>query len=66
VARHLADQLILPLALAGEGAFTTLAPSRHARTNIDVIGLFLDVPLQLEDLGHGRWQIRIGEARSEP
>ncbi len=61
VARHLADQLILPLALAGQGAFTTLAPSRHMRTNMEVVGLFLDVPMQLEEPAAGRWRFRLGE-----
>ena len=27
---HLADQLLLPFALAGSGAFTTVKPSRHS------------------------------------
>jgi len=37
---YLADQLLLPFALAGGGAFTTVKPSRHARTAADVIALF--------------------------
>jgi RNA 3'-terminal phosphate cyclase (ATP) len=41
VAEHLADQLLLPLALAGGGSFTTLPLSRHAVTNRQVIEEFL-------------------------
>lgn len=37
---YLADQLLLPFALAGGGAFTTVKPSRHARTAADIIALF--------------------------
>jgi RNA 3'-terminal phosphate cyclase (ATP) len=37
VAEHLADQLLIPLALAGGGRFRTLAPSGHTRTNMKVI-----------------------------
>ena len=37
---YLADQLLLPFALAGGGAFTTVKPSQHARTAADVIALF--------------------------
>lgn len=37
---YLADQLLLPFALAGGGSFTTVKPSRHARTAADVIALF--------------------------
>jgi RNA 3'-terminal phosphate cyclase (ATP) len=39
---YLADQLLLPFALAGGGAFTTVKPSQHARTAADVIALFTD------------------------
>jgi RNA 3'-terminal phosphate cyclase (ATP) len=37
---YLADQLLLPFALAGGGAFTTVKPSGHARTAADIIALF--------------------------
>ena len=37
---YLADQLLLPFALAGGGSFTTVKPSQHARTAADVIHLF--------------------------
>lgn len=37
---YLADQLLLPFALAGGGAYTTVKPSQHARTAADVIALF--------------------------
>ena len=40
VGSHLADQLLLPLALAGGGAFLTLPLSLHAKTAIDVIAAF--------------------------
>lgn len=42
VTHHLADQLLVPMALAKGGRFTTLRPSLHAVTNADVIGRFLD------------------------
>jgi len=40
VDHHLTDQLLLPMALAKGGAFTTLRPSLHATTNADVITKF--------------------------
>lgn len=40
VGEHLADQLLIPLALAGQGVFLTGQPSLHTRTNLDVIELF--------------------------
>ena len=41
VGRRLADQLLLPMALAGEGSFLTLPLSNHSQTNIDTIQAFL-------------------------
>jgi len=43
VGEHLADQLMLPLALAGGGRFTTASVSQHALTNAEVIERFLPV-----------------------
>lgn len=37
---YLADQLLLPFALAGGGSFTTVKPSQHARTAADIIAKF--------------------------
>ena len=48
VGEHLADQLLLPLAVAGGGRFRTLPLSLHATTNIETIGHFLDVPIRVE------------------
>lgn len=45
VGRRLADQLLLPMALAGGGSFTTTRLSGHTSTNIETIGQFLDVPI---------------------
>jgi RNA 3'-terminal phosphate cyclase (ATP) len=43
VGEHLADQLMIPMALAGGGGFTTATVSGHARTNAQVIERFLPV-----------------------
>ena len=51
VGEHLADQLVLPLALAGGGRFRCAPLSLHATTNIETIGLFLDVPIRIEPDG---------------
>jgi RNA 3'-terminal phosphate cyclase (ATP) len=47
---HLADQLLLPLALAGRGAFTAVKLNGHAETNMDVIRRFIDAPFRVESL----------------
>jgi RNA 3'-terminal phosphate cyclase (ATP) len=41
VCEHLADQLLLPLALGAGGRFRTMKPSEHTRTNAAVIARFL-------------------------
>jgi RNA 3'-terminal phosphate cyclase (ATP) len=45
---HLADQLLLPMAIAGGGRFTTLQPTQHTLTNIGVIEAFLPVNIRIE------------------
>ena len=45
---HLADQLLLPFALAGGGSFTTDKLSLHATTNAEVIARFLPVRFDVE------------------
>lgn len=57
---HLADQLLLPLALAGSGSFTTLAPTDHATTNAALIEKFLPVEITFEPQGGKTWLVRIG------
>ncbi len=48
VGEHLADQLLIPMALAGRGAFRTGSISSHTRTNADVIEQFLPVRIKIE------------------
>jgi RNA 3'-terminal phosphate cyclase (ATP) len=58
VGEHLADQLLLPLALAGGGVFTASKLNRHARTNMDVISTFLPVRFETcEESGRARIEV---------
>ena len=57
--RHLADQLILPMALAGGGAFRTLAPTQHTITNIEVVKQFLDVEVSIAQQSETVWELSI-------
>ncbi|OYV05022.1 MAG: RNA 3'-phosphate cyclase, partial [Verrucomicrobiales bacterium VVV1] len=59
VGRHLADQLLLPMALAGSGAFATMSPDAHEPTNISVIEKFLPVKIRLEDGERGARIVRV-------
>jgi RNA 3'-terminal phosphate cyclase (ATP) len=51
VDEHLADQLLLPFALAGGGSFTAEKLNSHARTNMDVITRFLPVAFRTSQEG---------------
>ena len=51
IGEHLADQIMLPLALAGSGRFTTDCVSQHAITNAEVIEQFLPVRITFEEQG---------------
>ncbi len=46
---YLADQLLLPMALAGRGSFKTVKPSSHARTGAEVIARFLAISVSFEE-----------------
>lgn len=66
VGSHLADQLLLPMALAGRGTFTTVKPTAHARTNAEVIRRFLDVDVAFHHEGGGRWRVTVAEGPAIP
>lgn len=53
VGRHLADQLLLPMALAGGGSFTTGIPGDHVLTNLAVIEKFLPLKSEISDADRG-------------
>lgn len=50
VGEHLADQLLLPMAMAGGGAFRTVTPSLHTRTNAEVVARFLPVAFAFREV----------------
>lgn len=62
VGEHLADQLLLPMALAGGGSFRTIAPSSHTRTHAALIEQILGLRVQLEELGGDAWHVEVGRA----
>lgn len=61
VGEHLADQLLLPMALAGSGSFTASAVSSHCRTNMRIIERFLPVRFKIHADGE-RQEIRVQPA----
>lgn len=64
VETHLADQLLLPMTLAGAGKFTSTKPSLHTLTNIDVIKQFINIGIDLKNLENGQaFEVEIQERK---
>lgn len=58
VGEHLADQLLLPMAVGEGGAFTTARVTEHTTTNAEVIRRFLPVSIDVVEEG-GRFTIGV-------
>ncbi|MGB0775247.1 MAG: RNA 3'-terminal phosphate cyclase, partial [Akkermansiaceae bacterium] len=56
---QLADQLLLPLALAGEGSYLTTPPTNHMLTNREVIEKFLPVEINFAETSNHLYQTTI-------
>ena len=59
VGEYLCDQLLLPLALGNGGKFTTLKPSLHSATNIDVIKEFVDCDISITEINEDLFKVFI-------
>lgn len=59
VGDYLCDQLLLPLALGNGGRFTTIKPSLHTRTNIDVIKTFVDCDINIDRINDDLFEVYI-------
>jgi RNA 3'-terminal phosphate cyclase (ATP) len=62
VGLHLADQLLIPMAMAGGGRFRSLTPTAHTTTNADVIRRFLGVAITLEHERDDVYVVTVGSA----
>jgi RNA 3'-terminal phosphate cyclase (ATP) len=60
VDEHLADQLLIPMALAGGGSFRTTKPSLHTTSNAEAIQRFVPVPIQIEQESELVWRVTVG------
>lgn len=59
VGEHLADQLLLPMALGQGGSFTTSAVTEHLRSNALIIETFTQTRVAISALD-GRFAVRVG------
>ncbi len=60
VCDHLADQLLLPFALAGGGSYNTLKPTSHTTTNSEVLKFFMDIGISMDRISKDIYQITLG------
>jgi len=58
VSRHTADQLIIPMAMAGSGTFCTTALSRHTLSAIELVGQLTDLEVAVANI-RGQWHVEI-------
>ncbi len=59
VGEYLADQLLVPLALAGGGSFRATTLSRHTKTNIEVLKMFLHLDIDVTRHDRNDWQVDV-------
>jgi RNA 3'-terminal phosphate cyclase (ATP) len=57
VGKHLADQLLVPLALSGGGRFVTCPPSLHTRINAEVIRMFTEAEIRFVQIENEMYEI---------
>ena len=65
VGPYLADQLLVPLALAGGGRFRTVRPTRHTLTNVEIIRAFIDIEINVHQETRDAWTIALGRPSAE-
>ena len=56
---HLADQLLLPMALAGGGEFETCGLTPHTQTNMMTVRKFLPVDFEIDERGRDRFDVKV-------
>lgn len=57
VDEHLADQLLVPMAMGRGGVFTTSEPSSHFETQIETLRTFLDGEVEVDTADEKTWTI---------
>lgn len=59
IGEHLADQLLLPLALGAGGVFRTVRPSTHFTTQVALLELFFGVSVEAEEESDDVWRVNV-------
>jgi RNA 3'-terminal phosphate cyclase (ATP) len=59
VDEYLADQRLVPMALASGGSFSTTAASDHLRSNARLVEKFLPVEISVDEQAHNHWRVTV-------
>jgi RNA 3'-terminal phosphate cyclase (ATP) len=59
IGEHLADQLLLLMALGQGGKFLSVEPSLHTKTHAQILKLFLDTKVTMEPVTETSWMIEV-------
>ena len=65
VGTHLADQLLIQMALARGGCYRPSTPTPHTLTNAAVIGRFVDVSITIDEESDGAHRVTVRPGRRE-
>lgn len=63
VSHHLADQLLLPMAIGAGGHFRTGPLSLHTRTNMEIIQRFMDITIGSTPLDAHTWEVAVQKSK---
>ena len=59
VGKHLADQILIPMAMAGGGVFRTLSLTKHTLTNMEIIENFLKVKISSVRIDKNVYEVEV-------
>ncbi|MBW8016169.1 MAG: RNA 3'-terminal phosphate cyclase [Planctomycetes bacterium] len=62
VGRYLADQIMIPMAMAGGGRFRTLPLTGHSMTNVEVIKEFVDIDVAVTKISKDVYEVEIKQS----
>jgi len=63
VGKYLADQLLIPMVLAGGGKFRTLLLTEHTKTNVEIIKKFIDIDINVTEVDDNAVEVEVGNIK---
>ena len=63
VGKYLADQLLIPMVLAGGGKFRTLPLTEHTKTNVEIIKKFVYIDINVTEVDDNAVEVEVGNIK---